>query len=361
MKVAVLFGTRPEIIRLSETVKRMDAVCRPVLIHTGQNYDPALSDVFFKELGLRDPDYYLDVRADTVAEQIGQILSRSGDVLAKEMPDRLLILGDTNSALSAIVAARMGIPVIHMEAGNRCYDDRVPEEINRRIIDHSSSILLPYTHRSMENLVREGVRRERMFVVGNPIYEVLVAHQSSIDVSSALTGCGVDAGEYILATMHRAENVDDPVRLGMLIEGLHQVAENLALPVLVSTHPRTAHRLGERATSHSYDRVRWLAPLGLFDFLKLQRHAKCVLTDSGTVQEECCIFHIPNVTIRDVTERPETLECGSAILSGADPDSVTRCVDIALSSSPHWMAPEEYTRPNVSRTVVNIVTSYHLL
>jgi len=212
MKVMTLFGTRPEIIRLSRVIKHLDRFCEQVLVHTGQNYDPNLSDIFFQDLDLRLPDIHLGIKATSFAEQAGQILAKAGEVLAQVRPDRLLILGDTNSGLAAIVAARMGIPVYHMEAGNRCYDDRVPEEINRRVIDHCSDILMPYTHRSKENLVSEGIERQRIFVIGNPIYEVLNTYAAQIDASDVLTQLGVFEGAYFLVTLHRAENVDIPVR-----------------------------------------------------------------------------------------------------------------------------------------------------
>lgn len=358
MKVMTLFGTRPEIIRLCQVIKRLDPFCDQVLVHTGQNYDPNLSDVFFRDLDLRSPDVHLGIRATGFADQAGQILARVGEVLVRERPDRLLILGDTNSGLGAVVAARMRIPVYHMEAGNRCYDDRVPEEINRRIIDHCSNVLMPYTHRSKENLLREGIERQRIFVIGNPIYEVLNTHAARIESSDVLTRLNVEAGKYFLVTMHRAENVDDPLRLERLLTGLAQVAETREQPMVVSLHPRTADKMKRFGLDPQSERVRLLAPLGFFDFVKLERNARCVLSDSGTVQEECCIFRVPNVTIRDVTERPETIECGSSILTGDDPERILSAVDIVLGSPCDWTPPGEYVEPSVSIAVAKSILGY---
>jgi UDP-N-acetylglucosamine 2-epimerase (non-hydrolysing) len=357
MKVMTLFGTRPEIIRLSRVIERLDAFCEQVLVHTGQNYDPALSDVFFEELGVRRPDVHMGIVAGGFAEQAGLILQRSGEVLAAHRPDRLLILGDTNSGLAAIVAARLGIPVYHMEAGNRCYDDRVPEEINRRIIDHSSTVLMPYTHRSKDNLVREGIERERIFVTGNPIFEVLQAYAPAIERSDALERLGVRQGAYFLVTLHRAENVDAEPRLRRFFEALGAVAGEYGEPVLVSVHPRTAARVREFGLQAA-DRVRLLEPLGFFDFVRLEQQARAVLSDSGTVQEECAIFGVPNVTLRDVTERAETIECGSNVLSGADPAQVLLSLRLALETATDWAPPEEYVVPHVSRTVAKIVLGH---
>jgi len=357
MKVVTIFGTRPEIIRLSEVIRTVDRFCTHVLVHTGQNHDPQLSDVFFSELGVRAPDHNLGVRSDDgFAAQAAAILARTGDVLAVERPDRVLILGDTTSGLAAIVAARLRIPVFHMEAGNRCYDDRVPEEINRRVIDHSSAVLMPYTHRSMENLVREGIERERIFVTGNPIHEVLMRHSGRIDASDALRRLDVGERNYLLVTLHRAENVDDPVRLQRLCDGLAAVGREQGVPVLVSVHPRTADRL-RRGGVQAGD-LRLLEPFGFFDFVKLEKSARAVLSDSGTVQEECAIFGVPNVTLRDVTERPETIECGSNILSGSRPEDMRRSLAIALGTPPTWSAPPEYTTRDVSRTVTKILLGY---
>lgn len=358
MKVMTILGTRPEIIRLSRVIPRLDRLSEHVLVHTGQNYEESLSDVFLRELEVRPPDVHLGVRAGGFGEQIARILEGVDRLLAERRPDRVVILGDTNSALSAIVAARRGIPVFHLEAGNRCFDDRVPEEVNRRLIDHASTVLMPYTERSKENLVREGIERERIFVIGNPIFEVLTANESRIDGSDVLTRLGVVAGGYFLATLHRAENVDDAARLASLLSSLERVAGELESPVLVSVHPRTADRIRRAGISTDARLVRLLEPFGFFDFVKLEKHARGVLTDSGTVQEECAIFRIPNVTLRDVTERPETIECGSNALTGADPDLIALSLRVALESGNDWTPPAGYTAKNVSTTVVKTVLGH---
>lgn len=358
MKVMTIFGTRPEIIRLSQIIKQLDKFCDHTLVHTGQNYDPNLSDIFFIDLGLRAPDIHLGIQATGFADQAGQIIARCGALLAQAQPDRVLILGDTNSGLAAIPAARMGIPVYHLEAGNRCYDDRVPEEINRRIIDHCSNVLMPYTQRSKDNLTREGIARQRIFVIGNPIYEVLQTYAAQIEQSDVLTRLNVEAGKFFLVTLHRAENVDDAARLEKLWRGLARVADTYAEPMVVSLHPRTADKLARFGLDPQSPRVRLLAPLGFFDFVKLERTAHCVLSDSGTVQEECSIFGVPNVTLRDVTERAETVEVGSNILSGAEPDMILRATQIALATSREWNPPPEYMVDNVARTAAKVVLGY---
>lgn len=357
MKVLTIFGTRPEIIRLSEVIRVLDRFCTHVLVHTGQNQDPQLSDVFFSELGVRAPDHHLGVGgAGGFAPQAAAILAGAGAVIERERPDRVLILGDTTSGLAAIVAARLRIPVFHMEAGNRGYDDRVPEEINRRVIDHSSTVLMPYTARSKDNLVREGIERERIFVTGNPIYEVLARHADRIESSDALQRLKVQPQGYLLVTLHRAENVDDPARLQQFCNALTAAGRGQGVPVLVSVHPRTADRLQRGGVRPAG--LTLLQPLGFFDFVKLEKSARAVLSDSGTVQEECAIFGIPNVTLRDVTERPETIECGSNILSGAGTDDILRALAIALELRGGWTPPAEYVVADVSRTVAKIVLGY---
>lgn len=360
MKIMTILGTRPEIIRLSCVIEKLDRLAaRHILVHTGQNFDPNLSDVFFQELGVRQPDHFLGVRGGTFGEQIGKIIIESERVMRAERPDRLLLLGDTNSSLSAIVAKRMGIPVYHMEAGNRCYDDRVPEEVNRRIIDHSSDILMPYTERSRANLLREGIEGRRIYVTGNPIYEVIRHHEDAIRQSSVHRRLGLEPGKFFLVTMHRAENVDVEERLRSLVHALELLQREYELPVICSTHPRTRARMQElQLEPQANGQIQFHDPFGLFDFIALERSAACVLSDSGTVQEECCIFRVANVTIRDVTERPETLECGSNMLSGVDPGDIQRCVSTVLDQRSLWTAPPEYLVENVSGTVAKIVLGY---
>ena len=357
MKVMTILGTRPEIIRLSRVIPLLDSFADHVLVHTGQNYDPSLSDVFFSDLSVRPPDHYMGARG-SMAGQIAGILTSAERLFTEHRPDRLLILGDTNSGLAAMIAARMRIPVFHMEAGNRCYDDRVPEEINRRVIDHTSDVLMPYTYRSKENLVREGIPRERVIVTGNPIFEVLEWYAEPIEASNVLERLSVAPGEFFLVTLHRAENVDDPERLDSFLAGLAQVADDHGKPMIVSVHPRTADALSRHGLNPGSDRVRLMPPLGFFDFVKLEKNAFCVLSDSGTVQEECCIYRVPAVTLRDVTERPETIECGSNILSGADPGMIRNTVQIATAMRHRWNPPAEYLEPRVSTTVARVVLGY---
>jgi UDP-N-acetylglucosamine 2-epimerase (non-hydrolysing) len=360
MKIATVLGTRPEIIRLSRVIEKLDGLADHILIHTGQNYDPKLNDIFFRDLGVRAPNYYLNAQAGSFGEQVGQILARSEEVFRKEQPDRVLILGDTNSGLAAFIAKRMGIPVYHMEAGNRCYDDRVPEEVNRRVIDHSSDVLMPYTERSRANLLREGIAGHRVFVTGNPILEVINHYDRQIQASSALADLGVQKGRFFLVTMHRAENVDVEERLRALTTALERLHAEYGYPVLCSLHPRTRNKMLAFGLSTESAAVRFLEPLGFFDFVALERQAFCLISDSGTVQEEGCIFRVPNVTIRDVTERPETVECGSNILAGADSDLIAQAVKTVVGNAPHWEAPPEYLVGGVSMTVAKILLGFRL-
>ena len=366
MKVLTLLGTRPEIIRLSRVIPLLDERCAHVLVHTGQNFDDRLSDVFFAELGLRAPDHVLGIRGGFGA-QLGALFPECERLLEQHRPDCFLVLGDTNSALAALVAKRLGVLVCHMEAGNRCFDDRVPEELNRRVVDHASDVLLPYTERSRQNLLREGIPPQRIYVTGNPIYEVLTHYAPRIEASDVLGRLGLASGAYFLVTLHRAENVDQPERFARLLAALGQLQASYGVPVIVSTHPRTRHRLASRQAGGPHassegplpPEVRFCEPFGLFDFVALERHARCVLTDSGTVQEECAILRVPNVTLRDVTERPETLECGSNVLAGSDPQQVLSCVAAALARPKSWNPPPEYLVPHVSQTVAAIVLGHH--
>ena len=358
MRVATILGTRPEIIRLSLVIQRLDAMCEHTLVHTGQNYDPNLSDLFFAELGVRQPDEHWGIRADSFGAQVGEIVSRSEQFLRERKPDRLLILGDTNSGLAAIAAARLGVPVYHMEAGNRCFDDRVPEEVNRRIIDHCSTVLLPYTHRSKENLLREGFERQRVFVTGNPIWEVILANRMKIEESNALKQQGLAPKEYFVVTAHRAENVDDPKRLKDILDGLELVAEHFRVPLIVSLHPRTADKVKKSRLSPKSSLVRFVTPVGFLDFVKLEQNALCVMTDSGTVQEEATLLGVPSVILRDVTERAECLECGSGILSGADPRQILQSAKSVVGTKNKWVPPAEYLQDNVSDVVASLVLGH---
>lgn len=355
MKIMTILGTRPEIIRLSRIIPLLDELCDHILVHTGQNFDQTLNEIFFTELKLRSPDYLLDCRSSTLMGQIGEILRGCEQVMLKEKPDRLLILGDTNSALAAMVAKRLRIPVYHMEAGNRCYDDRVPEEINRRVIDHCSDILLPYTERSRANLLREGIEGERIYVTGNPIWEVLTHYADRIAQSEALQAVGVACKGYFLVTLHRAENVDDEERLAKFITAFHRLYEEYGLPLICSLHPRTRSQLEKQNRTFAGTGIQVVEPIGLFDFVCLEQNAYCVLSDSGTVQEECCLYKIPNVTLRDVTERPETLEAGSNLIAGCEPAVISRAVKTVLSQGWDWEPPPEYMVQNVSRKIVKIL------
>src|SRR3972149_2895857 len=310
MKIATVLGTRPEIIRLSRVIKKPNGLAEQVLIHTGQNYDPNLNDIFFRDLGVRAPNYYLGAQGGKFGEQVGEILSRGEPGVQKQRPGRVLTLGDTNSGLAAFIAKRMGIPVYHMEAGNRCYDDRVPEEVNRRVIDHSSDVLMPYTERSRQNLLAEGILGERIYVVGNPISEVIRHFAAQIDSAPGPSRLGLPAAGYFLATIHRAENVDNEERLRAIVQAMRDVHRDTGLVGIVSLHPHTRRRLEERGILLEGDGLTAHPPFGFFDFVALERGARCLLTDSGTVQEEAAILGIPSVTLRDTTERPETIGWG---------------------------------------------------
>jgi UDP-N-acetylglucosamine 2-epimerase (non-hydrolysing) len=358
MKIMTVLGTRPEIIRLSLIIRLLDEVVDHVLVHTGQNYDDGLDAVFFRELGVRAPDLRLDIRGGSFGAQVGQLFAAIEGALLEHRPDRLLVLGDTNSGLVAFVARRLGIPVYHMEAGNRCYDDRVPEEVNRRVIDHSSTVLMPYTERARANLLAEGIASNRIFVTGNPIKQVIDHYGDRIDASTVLETMGVREREYMLVTMHRQENVDRADTLRGLIEALRAVHKQYQIPVICSLHPRTRSKIERFGLEHDDKGVRFLSPLGFFDFIKLEQRAFCLLSDSGTVQEEASIFGVPNVTIREVTERPETVECGSNFIAGTDPATILAAVKFVTSSSTDWPVPPEYMAPLVAETVTRIVAGY---
>ncbi len=354
MKIMTILGTRPEIIRLSEVIRLLDGHAEHVLVHTGQNYDASLSDRFFAELDVRAPDEHMGIRETGIGAQIGRILEHAEALFRRHRPDRLLILGDTNSGMAAIIARRLGIPVYHMEAGNRCFDDRVPEEVNRRVIDHSSSVLMPYTEGSRRNLLAEGIASSRIVVTGNPIKEVMDRHAAGIAASPVLAALGLEPRQYLLVTAHRAENVDNESRLRSLVTALAELHARFQMPVVCSTHPRTRARLEGFGITVAAG-LRFAPPFGFCDFVKLETEAFCVLSDSGTVQEEACILGVPNVTIRDVTERPETVECGSNLLAGVTTDSIVAAVAIVTARPAGWTPPAEYLRTNVAETVCRVV------
>jgi UDP-N-acetylglucosamine 2-epimerase (non-hydrolysing) len=358
MKIVTVLGTRPEIIRLYKIIVKLDNLVNHILIHTGQNFHHSLSGSFFKEFDLRDPDYHFCVQSNTFGDQLGKILHKCEEVFLKESPDKLLILGDTNSSLCAIVAKRMNIPVFHMEAGNRCYDDRVPEEINRRLIDHSSDILMPYTERSRYNLIKEGIHPSKIFVTGNPIYEVLEYFKDEIYKSTIHKKLNIRSGSYFLVTLHRSENVDVKIRLSKVFRAISVLAKMYKIPVVISAHPRMKSKIEKFEIDVSDSNMIFSEPFGFFDFISLEKNACCVLSDSGTVQEECAILGVSNVTLRDVTERPETIECGSNIVCGVDEDSIIRCVKATIEMKSEWIPPLEYKVSGVSDTVVRILHGY---
>ncbi|MBY0090738.1 UDP-N-acetylglucosamine 2-epimerase (non-hydrolyzing) [Priestia aryabhattai] len=356
MKVMTILGTRPEIIRLSLIIEKLDNYAQQhILVHTGQNFTSTLSEVFFQELKVRKPDYILFDQRYTLGKQLSKMYQELEKIFLKEKPDKILVLGDTNSGLSAILAERMGIPVIHMEAGNRCFDLEVPEEKNRRVIDAISSINLPYTPQSKENLLKEGIPSNRIIVSGNPIYEVLEHYKSEIEQSDVLNKLLVEKEGYFLVTAHRAENVDHEDRLLEIIQGINLVAETYGKRVICSIHPRTKSRIKGIVELKIHPLVEFHEPFGFFDFVKLEKNALCVLTDSGTVQEECCLFHVPTVTIRKTTERPETIECGSNMLSGIDSDQIVNCVHVMVNHQKKWSYPEGYDDKDVSDKVIKVL------
>ncbi|WP_088103469.1 non-hydrolyzing UDP-N-acetylglucosamine 2-epimerase [Halalkalibacter urbisdiaboli] len=356
MKVLTVLGTRPEIIRLSLIIEKLDRYSDHIIVHTGQNFTKSLSDIFFEQLNVRKPDYVLSTRQQTLGEQLSTMFKELEEIFKKEKPDKLLVLGDTNSGLSSVLARRMGIPVIHMEAGNRCFDWDVPEEVNRHVIDTVSTYNLPYTKRSKENLIKEGMEQNRIFVSGNPIYEVLMNYEEQINKSNVLDNLRVKEKDYFLVTIHRAENVDNSIHLVEILSGLNSIAEKYNKRLICSIHPRTKTKLNTNLKNFQrHELVEFHEPFGFFDFVKLEKHAFCVLTDSGTVQEECCLFHIPTVTVRKTTERPETVECGSNIVSGLDRENIVRSVDVMVNQSANWSCPEGYSDLNVSDKVIKFI------
>ncbi len=368
IKVLTVVGTRPEIIRLSRTISLLDQHVNHILVHTGQNYDYELNEVFFEDLELRKPDYFLNVDTSSLGAAVGDIMRKSEEVLRKEMPDAMLVLGDTNSCLAAYMAKRMHIPIFHMEAGNRSFDFNVPEEINRRIIDHIADFNLVYTEHARRHLISEGLPHRRIYLTGSPMQEVLLYYKSKIDSLTPLTprppfpplleerGPGGEVGDFFLVSFHREENVDNPENLQKILDILNRLAEKYQLPVIVSTHPRTRKRLeavgqldswtvGQEespVTSHqspyespkpyalSSKLIHFMKPFGFLDYINLQMHAKCVISDSGTISEESAILGFPAISLRQSMERPEAQDCGTIILTGFDPEVVLDSVDLVI-------------------------------
>ena len=358
MKVATIMGTRPEIIRLSRVIAALDRYTEHVLIHTGQNYDYELNQVFFADLEIRQPDFFLEAAGQTAAETIGLVISKSSDVLAKVKPDAVLILGDTNSCLAALAAKRLRIPVFHMEAGNRCFDERVPEEINRKIVDHISDINLPYSDISREYLLREGIPPDRIIKTGSPMYEVLHYYLAEIKQSDVLARIGTHQGEYFVVSCHREENVDDPNQLEQFVGLLNWLAEEYGQPIIVSTHPRTKLRLqGVKAKLRPEVDLR--PPLGFLDYVQLEMCARATLSDSGTVSEESSVLGFPALNIRETHERPEAMEEGAVIMVGFDIRRVRDGLRILEDQAKAGLRiVQDYEVPNVSEKVVRIIQSY---
>lgn len=355
-KVMTVVGTRPEIIRLSEVIKRLDATVDHVLVHTGQNYDYELNEIFFEELGLRRPDHFLEVDTSSLGHVLGEVLIKTEQVLLKENPDAFLVLGDTNSCIAAVMAKRMRIPVYHMEAGNRCFDENVPEETNRRMIDHTADFNLVYTEHARRNLLAEGLHPRRIILTGSPMNEVLTAQRPAIDASDVLNRLALDEGGYFLVSAHREENVDNPARFSALLDCLEAVVDEFGLPVLVSTHPRTKQRLS--ASGRTIAGIEFHKPLGFHDYNQLQLKARCVLSDSGTIAEESALLGFPAVTLRDSIERPEALDAGSIILTGLHPANVLEGLASACTIG-RTAIPAEYAVSDCSRRVVNYLISTH--
>lgn len=361
MKIATIVGTRPEIIRLSRVMAALDHHFEHVIIHTGQNYDYELNQVFFNDLEIRKPDYFLEAAAETAAETIGQVISRTDAALAELAPDAVLILGDTNSCLAAISAKRRKIPVFHMEAGNRCFDQRVPEEINRKIVDHIADINMPYSQISRDYLLREGIPPDRVIKTGSPMYEVLNYYLPKILQSDILQRLGLDENGYFLISTHREENIDSQEQFTKLFQVLNRLAETYNIPVVVSTHPRTRKKI--EATDVTVDsRVKFLKPFGFFDYNHLQMNARVVLSDSGTISEESSILNFPAINLRNAHERPEGMEEAVVMMTGLEWRRVENAIDV-LETQPRgeqrlFPMVADYEVPNVSEKVVRIILSY---
>lgn len=362
IKVMTIVGTRPEIIKLSRVIGELNKYADHLLVHTGQNFDYELNEIFFRQMELKEPAYYLDAAGSTVAESIGMIIARTDEVLEREKPEALLLYGDTNSCLSVIPAKRRKIPVFHMEAGNRCFDQRVPEEINRKIVDHLSDINLPLTEHARRYLVREGIRPETVIKIGSPMREVLEYYRPGIESSGIMEQLGLKRGSFFLVSAHREENVDSREGLQDLLDTLEALAHKYNLPLIVSTHPRTRRRLGELGRQVSDQRIRFLKPLGFLDYVKLQQESFCVISDSGTITEEASILSFPAITARQAHERPEGMDEGVLIMSGLKKERVLQSV--AVVTDQHASADlcvktvPDYNTGSVARKVVRIIFSY---
>lgn len=362
MKLMTIVGTRPEIIKLCRVIYELDKHTEHILVHSGQNYDYELNEIFFQELGIRKPDYFLNAVGENAAHTIGNVIANSDDLLAKVCPDAFLLLGDTNSCLAAIAAKRRKIPIFHMEAGNRCFDQRVPEEINRKIIDHISDINLPYTEHARRYLLAEGLKPETVIKTGSPMKEVLTYYRPQIEASDILDRLQLNAGCYFVVSAHREENIDSDTNFADLMESLRAIAGKYDLPLIVSTHPRTRKRMESLKVGELDNRIHFLKPLGFLDYVKLQMHARCVISDSGTITEESSLLSFPAVTIRQAHERPEGMDEGTLIMCGLKPESVMKAVDVVVSQYAQdnkcFRTVEDYNVKNVSQKVLRIILSY---
>lgn len=358
MKVVTILGTRPEIIRISSVIALLEKHVEHVLVHTGQNYDYELNEVFFEELGVKKPDYFMNVDTSSLGRVYGGILVKAEEILKKEQPDAVLILGDTNSSIAAIIAKRLKIPIYHMEAGNRCFDMNVPEETNRRIIDHISDFNLCYTEHARRHLISEGLPHCRIYVTGSPMKEVISDHMDKINASKVLETLKLKPQGYFLASIHREENVDRRESLNNLLESLERLTEEFKLPVVVSTHPRTRKRLESLDRENISDMIHFMKPFGFFDYVKLQMQAKCVISDSGTICEESSMLNFPAITVRNAIERPEAMDTGSIIVTGLDPETIVNAVK--MQTSVHILSkpvqiPDDYQIENTSQRVVKLI------
>ncbi|AWS96190.1 non-hydrolyzing UDP-N-acetylglucosamine 2-epimerase [Citrobacter sp. CRE-46] len=361
MHVMTVVGTRPEIIRLSRVMAKLDDYFEHTIVHTGQNYDYELNQIFFDDLGVRKPDHFLNAAGKNAAETIGQIIIKIDEVLESIKPEALLVLGDTNSCLAAIQAKRRKIPIFHMEAGNRCFDMRVPEEINRRIVDHTADINLTYSDIAREYLLAEGLPADRVIKTGSPMFEVLTHYAEGIEQSDVLERLNVKRNEYFVVSAHREENIDSDKNLMNLVESLNKVADTYQLPIIVSTHPRTQKRIDAKGIVFN-SHIQLLKPLGFKDYVKLQKEARAVLSDSGTITEESSILNFPAINIREAHERPEGMEEGTVIMTGVEPDRILQALEM-IKNQPRnnerlLRQVNDYSMPNVSDKVARIILSY---
>jgi len=359
MKLMIVVGTRPEIIRLSEVIKECEKFFETVLVHTGQNYDYTLNEIFFREFNLKQPDFYLDAPGKHLGETVGNIISKTYELMIQEKPDALLVLGDTNSCLAAYSAKRLKIPIFHMEAGNRCFDFNVPEEINRRIVDHISDVNLAYTENARRYLINEGVKNDFLYVTGSPMTEVIMKNIDKINESTIVEDMGLMKRDYFIVSAHREENIDIEENFTMLVESLNAVAEKYNKPVVVSTHPRTKNQIEKKGIKFHH-LIRNIEPLGFLDYVKLQKDAYCVLSDSGTIPEESAVLNFPGVSMRTSTERPEALDAGGFIVGGIDQNNIINSIEIAVNTYREDKKNQvtNYLDTNVSEKVVKIIQSY---